>query len=102
MCSRSIDEALKSENLSLLTTQNGYQASVVFEELTSYAEFKGESEFLFPASQTHQDYLKAGYIHLAGNLKKERGALAQMAVRVQLDFPEQFIKTSTKFDNIYN
>ena len=102
MCSRSIDEALKPANRGFLITQNGYQASCVFEELASYAEFKGEAEFIFPTTQTHQDYLKAGYIHLAGNLKKERGALAQMAVRVQLDFPEQFIKTSTKFDNIYN
>ena len=102
MCSRSIDEALKPANLGFLITQNGYQASCVFEELASYAEFKGESEFIFPTTQTHQDYLKAGYIHLAGNLKKERGALAQMAIRVQLDFPEQFTKTSIKFDNIYN
>ena len=102
MCSRSIDEALKPQNLNFLSSQHGYQASVVLEEAAAYAEFKGEAEFLFPTTSSHQDYLKAGYIHLAGNLKKDRGALAQMAVRVQLDFPEQFKNTAVKFNNIYN
>jgi len=102
MCSRSIAEALKPENLDFLTAQNGYQASVVLEEASAYAEFRGEAEFLFPTTASHQDYLRAGYIHLAGNLKKDRGALAQMAIRVQLDFPEQFKNTAEKFDSIYN
>lgn len=102
MCSRSIDEALKPENREVLCNENGYRASCVLEEAASYDEFEDDVELLFPTTQSHQDYLIAGYIHLAGSIKKDRGALAQMAIRVQLDFPDQFKKTSARFDNLFN
>ena len=102
MCNRSINEALKPQNFNFLSSQHGHRASVVFEEAASYAEFNGETELLFPKTKSHQDHLNAGYIHLAGGIKKDRGALAQMAIRVQLDFPDQFKETSVRFDNLFN
>lgn len=101
---KAIYVATHPDNRNFLLRQNGYQASVLFGEVAPGSYFKGRVETLFASEnandRTEEIYRKNGYIHLAGPLKKDRGAMAQAAMRVQLDFPEEFKLTAERLDNL--
>jgi hypothetical protein len=44
------------------------------------------------------EYRRLGYVHLAG-LKDDRGAMAQAAELVRLDFPTEYRETFDRWDS---
>lgn len=96
----SIRVATHSDNRSILRNVNGYQGSVLIGESAPGHAFEGKIETLLPRGNNFpEDYRKAGYIHVAG-LKKNEGAMAKMAIRLQIDFPEEYLLTAKLFNTI--
>jgi hypothetical protein len=96
----SLDIASNPKNRAMLKATNGYQAAVLFGEVSQGSNLAERTEVLLPRGNGYaEDYRKAGYMHLAG-LKADRGALAQMAIQTQLDFPEAYLATAKLFDSI--
>ena len=99
---KSIDIATDERNREFLKQCNGYEASVLFGEVSSGDVFGDTCSVLLPSGELcGEDYRKIGYIHLAGNLKKDKGVLAQAAFMAQLDFPNECSMVSKLFDD-YN
>jgi len=54
-------------------------------------------ELLKHGNSDGDEYRRLGYVHLAG-LKEDRGAMAQAAELVRLDFPTEYMTTFLRWD----
>lgn len=98
--SKSIGIATDPRNREFLMKQNGFQASILFGEIASGSQFKDTAEVILPrGSNFVEDYRKLGYIHLAG-LKKDRGAMAEAMLQVQISFPNEFMETGLRYEEL--
>lgn len=100
--SKSIEIATDPRNREFLKKQNGYQAATLFGEIAAGTDFKNNAQFLLPRGHHFpEDYRSAGYIHLA-SLKKDHGVMAQAAIQVQISFPNEFMETGARFEELIN
>ena len=96
----SLKVGIHQSNREFLKETNGYQTSVIIGEVAPSKTFAGRMEFILPRGPNRpEDHANAGHIHL-GRLKKDHGIMAKMAIRLQLDFPNEYIKIAKLFNEI--
>ena len=97
VCEDSIRIGCHPENRQAFVDANGYQASVLLGEASFASAFPDAVELLKHGNTDAEEYRRLGYVHLAG-LKDDRGAMAQAAELVRLDFPDEYRKTFDRWD----
>ena len=97
VCEDSIRIGCHPENRQALMLANGYQASVLLGEASFASAFPDAVELLKHGNTDAEEYRRLGYVHLAG-LKEDRGAMAQAAELVRLDFPTEYMTTFLRWD----
>ena len=97
VCEDSIRIGTHPENRQAFVDANGYQASVLLGEASFASAFPDAVELLKCGNSNAEDYRRLGYVHLA-SLKEDRGAMAQAAELVRLDFPDEYRKTFERWD----
>lgn len=77
---------LHPQNRAQIRRESGYQASCYFGECAFYERFAGRiSPLIGHASAGGNDYWRAGWMHLAGRLKREPGAITRAELQVMSD-----------------
>jgi hypothetical protein len=97
---KSIEIAIHPDNRNLLCSLNGYDSSVIFGETAAGKAFENRITTLFPDGMNDEEFRKKGYLHAAGRLKDDPGQQAKIAIRLDLDFPEEYRKVGKLFDSI--
>ena len=92
--------AFDPANRALLQTHNGYQTSVVIEEVAAEHDLGAHARFIYTTGD-QADADRTGWYHLAG-LKLDRGALVQSALNLQSDFPDAYEQTMRRWRNYPN
>jgi hypothetical protein len=98
VCEESIRIGCHPDNRQAFVEANGYQASVLLGEASFAHAFPDAVELLKGGNSDADEYRRLGYVHLAG-LKDDRGAMAQAAELVRLDFPTEYRETFDRWDS---
>ena len=98
VCEESIRIGCHPDNRQAFIEANGYQASVLLGEASFAHAFPDAVELLKGGNSDADEYRRLGYVHLAG-LKDDRGAMAQAAELVRLDFPTEYRETFDRWDS---
>jgi hypothetical protein len=98
VCEESIRIGCHPENRQAFVEANGYQASVLLGEASFASAFPDAVELLKHGNSNAEEYRRLGYVHLA-SLKDDRGAMAQAAELVRLDFPTEYRETFDRWDS---